>query len=75
MNLTEQINLIFGGFQDKAYRAWDGYNHDWRPNWKDEVETELTLIREHSPIPLPEDYCEIFRNYYQYGSDEGTDGY
>jgi len=63
MNLVEQIVLLFDGFQDEACRAWDGYNPYWRPNWKDEVETELNLIKEHSPISLPEDYCEIFRKF------------
>ena len=63
MNLTEQINQIFDNFQDPACRAWDGYNPDLRPNWREKVEDELNLIREHSPVPLPEDYCEIFRRF------------
>ena len=63
MNLTERINQIFDNFQDPACRAWDGYNPDLRPNWREKVEDELNLIREHSPVPLPEDYCEIFRHF------------
>lgn len=63
MNLVERMNLLFGGFQDETCRACDGYNPHWRPNWKDEVETELDVIRDHFPIPLPEDYCEIFRKF------------
>lgn len=63
MNLIEQINLLFDGFQDEACDAWDGYDPDCRPNWKDEVETELGLIKENSPISLPEDYSEIFRRF------------
>ena len=63
MGLLEQINQLFDGFQDEPCRAWDGYNPYWRPNWKDEVETELNLIKEHSPVPLPEDYCEIFHHF------------
>ena len=43
MNLIEQINLLFDGFQNEMCRAWDGYNPYWRPNWKNEVETELNL--------------------------------
>ena len=46
MNLIEQINLLFDGFQDEACDVWDGYDPDCRPNWKDEVETELDLIKE-----------------------------
>lgn len=60
MNLIEQIYLLFGHFQDNACHAWDGCHPYWRPNWKNEVETEWNLIVEHSPIPLPEDYREIF---------------
>ena len=63
MSLIEQINLLFDNFQDPACRAWDGYNPYWRPNWKEKVEDELDLIREHSPVPLPEDYCELFRRF------------
>ena len=48
MSLIEQINLLFDNFQDPACRAWDGYNPYWRPNWKEKVEDELDLIREHS---------------------------
>ena len=70
MNLIEQINLLFDGFQNEMCRAWDGYHSYWRPNWKNEVETELNLIREHSPILLPEDYCEIFRHFGGGGIDD-----
>ena len=70
MNLIEQINLLFDDFQSEMCRAWDGYNSYWRPNWKNEVETELNLIREHSPILLPEDYCEIFRHFGGGGIDD-----
>ncbi len=63
MGMMEQIYQLFDNFQDEACSAWDGYSPDWRPNWKDEVETELDLIKENSPIPLPEDYCEIFRHF------------
>ena len=63
MNLIEQINLLFDNFQDEACYSTSGYDPDWRPNWWDEVETELKLILEHSPIPLPDDYCEIFRRF------------
>ena len=70
MNLIEQINLLFDGFQNEMCRAWDGYHSYWRPNWKNEVETELNLIREHSPILLPEDYCQIFRHFGGGGIDD-----
>ena len=63
MNLIEQINVLFDNFQDKACWAHDGYHPDWRPNWREEVETELNLIREHSPVALPDGYCEIFRRF------------
>lgn len=63
MNLIEQINLLFDNFQDPACRAWDGYNPYWWPNRKEKVEDELDLIREHSPVPLPEDYCGLFRRF------------
>ena len=63
MNLIEQINLLFDGFQNEACDAWDGCESYCRPNWKDEVETELGLIKENSPISLPEDYSEIFRRF------------
>ncbi len=33
------------------------------PNWKEHIEGELSLISEHSPIPLPDDYGEIFRAF------------
>lgn len=63
MNLMDQVQQLFDGFQDEACQAWDGSNTFWRPNWKDEVETELSLIRENSPVLLPEDYCELFRRF------------
>lgn len=63
MDLLEKIALLFANFEDEACRAWDGYNPDWRPNWKDEVEGELDLIKENSPILLPKDYEEIFRRF------------
>lgn len=63
MGLIEQIYQLFDGFQDEACQAWDGYSPDCHPDWKNEVETELNLIKEHSPGPLPEDYCEIFRHF------------
>ena len=63
MNLTEQINQIFDNFQDPECEAWDGYDPDWRPNWREKMEDELNLIQKHSPVPLPEDYCEIFRRF------------
>ena len=70
MNLTEQVHLLFDGFQDELCRPWDGYNACWRPNWKDEAEAELNLIREHSPVSLPEDYCELFRRFGGGGIDD-----
>lgn len=63
MNLIEQIDQLFDGFRDEACSAWDGYNPDWRPDWRENVEDELDLIREHVPVPLPEDYCAIFRKF------------
>lgn len=63
MNLIEQINVLFDNFQEEACSAWDGYSPHWRPNWKNEVETEWNLIQENSPVPLPEDYREIFFHF------------
>lgn len=63
MNLLEQIDLLFDHFQDEKCGWHDGYNPYWRPNWRDEVESELDLIKKNSPIPLPEDYCEVFRRF------------
>ena len=54
MNLIEQINLLFDDFQSEMCRAWDGYNSYWRPNWKNEVETELNL----EAVPI----AEVFRS-------------
>lgn len=61
MGLIEQINQLFDGFQDEACEAWDGEEEN--PDWKSEMEAELNLIKEHSPVPLPDDYCEIFRRF------------
>lgn len=63
MDLMEQIDALFDHFQDKACREHDGYDPYWRPNWREEVEDELNLILERSPVPLPEDYCAIFRRF------------
>lgn len=63
MSLLEKIHSVFDDFQDEACRMWDGYNPHWRPNWQDEVDKEWHLICENSPIPLPEDYGEIFRHF------------
>ena len=54
MSLTEQANRLFNAFQDEKCRAWARYHADWRSNWKD---------RENYPIPLLEDYCEIFHSF------------
>ena len=75
INLIEQINQLFDNFQDPACRAWDGYNLYLRPNWREGVEDELHLIREHSPIPLPEDYCEIFRRFGGGGIEDRRSNY
>ena len=63
MDLIKHIYLLFDNFSDKNCRMWNGYNPDWRANWNNEIENELNLIRVNSPIPLPEDYCEIFRAF------------
>lgn len=63
MDLIKQILSLFDNFSDKNCRAWNGYNPDWRPHWNDKIENELNLIKEHSPIPLPKDYCEIFQQF------------
>ena len=63
MDLIKQIYILFDNFSDENCRMWNGYNPDWRPNWNEEIEDELKRIQEHSPIPLPDDYCEIFRAF------------
>ena len=63
MNLIEQINVLFDNFQEETCSAWDGSHSYWRPNWKNEVGKEWNLIQENSPVPLPEDYREIFFHF------------
>lgn len=63
MGLIEQIYETYHHFKDEKCYATNGYHPDYHPNWEDEVEDQLELIREHSPIPLPEDYCELFRAF------------
>ena len=75
MNLIKQIFCVFDNFSDKNCHAWNGYNPDWRPNWNDEIENELNLIKEHSPIPLPKDYCEIFQAFGGGGIEDNRSNY
>lgn len=63
MDLIEQINNLFDGFKDDECRAFNGYNKELYPNWNENIENELALISKNSPIPLPDDYCEIFRAF------------
>ncbi len=63
MNLIKRIYENYNQFQDPQCHAYNGYHPDYHPNWENEVERQLQLIRENSPIPLPEDYCELFRAF------------
>lgn len=61
MSLVEQIYKLFNEFKDDGCRGFHGHNTQSSSSWSDYVEKELELIRSHSPIELPDDYCEIFR--------------
>lgn len=63
MKFIEQIYEIYNNFEDEECSATNGYHPDYRPDWEDEVEEQLDLIRENSPVSLPEDYCELFRAF------------
>ena len=63
MNIVEKIYNLFNNFQDEGCRAFNGYDPELCSSWNDYVEGELDLIRKHSPIQLPEDYCDIFRAF------------
>lgn len=64
MNLIKQIYLLYDNFSDENCWAIYGCDQpDLESDWKDKIENELNLIQEHSPISLPEDYCEIFRTF------------
>lgn len=60
MNLIENVYSLFNGFKDDKCRAYNGYNPDWRPNWDQEIESQWKLIVKNSPIPLPDDYRDLF---------------
>lgn len=65
MNLIEQIYSVFNGFKDDGCDLIDSRNRSLESSLVDHVknEKELELIRSHSPIDLPDDYCEIFREF------------
>lgn len=70
MNLIKQIYASFDNFDNEMCRGYNGYNPVWRPNWNEEIEAELNLIKQHSPISIPDDYCEVFRVFGGGGIDD-----
>lgn len=62
MKFIEQIYEMYHHFQDGKCYASNGYHLKF-PNWEHEIENQLELIRENSPISLPEDYCELFHAF------------
>lgn len=63
MKFIEQVYEIYHHFQDEKCYAFNGYHPDYHPKWEEEVEEQLALIQENSPVPLPEEYCELFRAF------------
>lgn len=61
MDLTKIVYEEFNNFEDSECDGYNGHNSDCGPTLADDIETELRLIKEQSPISLPDDYCEIFR--------------
>lgn len=59
MNLSEHIYLSFGEFKDEKCQV--SRSDCTYPELDESLEAELAIIREHVPISLPEDYCEVFR--------------
>ncbi len=61
MDLTQQIYHLFDGFQNKECYVWKGSDSNGKPYSEYEIENQLNQIKANSPIPLPEDYCQVFR--------------
>lgn len=60
MSLIEHIYALFNNFKDEECRAWSGREATWNPNWDQEIDGQWELIVKNSPIPLPDDYRELF---------------
>ena len=75
MNIVEKIYNLFNNFQDEGCTAFNGYDPELCSSWNDYVEGELDLIRKHSPIQLPEDYCDIFRAFCGGAIEDERDDY
>lgn len=63
MEFIDQVYEVYEQFQDDRCHASNGYHDYYHPDWEHEVEEQLDLIRENSPVVLPEDYCELFRAF------------